>query len=391
MREMIKTFNTNRIFPAALLLLMAVFQACAEERYVEVIDIEPVVMEGLVSGARARPDFEAMHSTLQKAGDLYTMTYHGDFDELIELQHGMIIQQLEKAEEERNDSIHCSMFSYFDGDGGSILGRNFDNRFTEVIVGLFFPDSGYVSIGFVPLMEFGMGRELMFDPDNVHHRQAVLHGPGATIEGMNEKGVVVGLASLDRRKVTQEEGKESRFLIHLVREILDHAGSVDEAVGIARRYNVFDNGTDVITHHILISGPGGRSIVLEWVDGSMNVIESGGGRQIVTNSNLLGVTENDRRRSCGRYKAIHKKLEKYEGPMSWQDGMDILAEARQRSVTYRLEGEKITVSTQWSAVFDAASGEIFISMYRDLSKIYRIKLGDREYYRNIAARGSAGS
>jgi hypothetical protein len=236
----------TRTITVCLALLAAL--SCSGERYVEVIDVEPVIDSAALARSKGDTiDFESILGSFQAAGDLYTMTYHGDFDKMVEMHQGQIMMMLEAREQRAHDSLHCSMFSYYDDEGGALFGRNFDNvtdRSGDLLVGYFFPDEGYASIAFVPLMEFGFTPEEPFESGDTRNVRMLLNGPVVSIEGMNEKGVAVALASIDRRKVEQLDCRSPRYLILLIREILDHAADVDEAVAIASKYNVFDNGRD---------------------------------------------------------------------------------------------------------------------------------------------------
>ena len=365
-------------------LILIALASCSGERYVEVIDVEPVIDASALDRSKGDPfDFEAILESFQVNGGIYTMTYHGDFDQMTEMHHGQIMMMLEARDRAEKDSLHCSMYSYYDGEGGALFGRNFDNvmdRSRELTVGYFFPDDGYASIAFVPMMEFGFTPEKKFDPEDQQHVRLLLNGPVISIEGMNEKGVAVALASIERRKVEQLDCRDSRYFILIIREILDHAGSVDEAIAIVSKYNVFDNGRDIMTHHIFMAGPDGRSAVLEWKDGIMHVITSEGSSQVVTNYGLVGTAEIECRKNCKRYCSIDDDIRKNSGPMTWQYGMDMLREASQKNVTYNLDGQKKKVSTHWSAVFDLENLEVYICTELDYSRVYRFTLKNRAEY-----------
>ncbi len=368
---------------AVCLILLSV-TSCSGERYVEVIDVEPVIDKSALDRTEGEAlDFEAMLESFQVNGRIYTMTYQGDFDRMAGMQHGQIMLMLEARERAESDSLHCSMYSYYDDGGGALFGRNFDNvmdKSRELLVGYFFPDNGYASIAFVPIMELGFTPEKEFDPYDTQDVRMLLNGPVISIEGMNEKGVAVGLASINRRKVEQLSCNSPRYLILIIREILDHAGDVDEAVRIVSKYNVFDNGRDIITHHIFIAGPDGRSVVLEWKDGRMHVVGNGDDSQVVTNVALTGTSDIERRKNCSRYCSIDDDIRDHSGPMTWQYGMDMLRGASQKNVSYYLDGRKQRVSTHWSAVFDLAKREVYICTELDYSTVYRFELKSRAAY-----------
>jgi len=373
----------------SICMILLAIASCSGERYVEVIDGEPVIDTAALGRSKGEAfDFEAMLESFQVNGGIYTMTYQGDFDKMAEMHHGQIMMMLEAKEREAKereakDSLHCSMYSYYDDGGGALFGRNFDNvidKSRKLLVGYFFPDDGYASIAFVPLMELGFTPEKEFDPGDMQNVRMLLNGPVISIEGMNEKGVAVGLASIGRRKVEQLDCRSPRYFILIIREILDHAGDVDEAVSIVSKYNVFDNGRDIITHHIFIAGPDGRSIVLEWKDGRMHVVGNEDNSQVVTNVGLTGTSDIECRKNCKRYCSIDDDIRDHSGPMTWQYGMDMLRGARQKNVKYYLDGKRRGVSTHWSAVFDLANREVYICTELDYSTVYRFELKSRAEY-----------
>ncbi len=346
-----------------------VLGGCSDERYLEVVEVVPAVDFDLVA-ADGDPDYDAILDTYRKVGDLHTMTFHGDFDKVLEGQHRQILILMQAYPEGLPRKRGCSMFRYGNGPGG-LVGRNFDNRFSELLVGYHYPAEGYPSISFVPLMELGYSRENPFDPGDISNRRSLLTGPVLAIEGMNEKGVTVALASLDRRKVRQDPDRKPRFLIHVVRDILDHAGNLNEAIAIAEGFNVFDNGREIISHHIFVADPTG-SVVLEWRDGEMEVVREEKNRQVVTNSDMYLVPEGNRRQSCPRYRKLARSLNRQEGAMDWRQEMDALAGTIQRNRHYNIDGENLRVSTQWSTIFDLEQLKAYVCLNSDYRKVYRL-------------------
>lgn len=353
------------------LILGVLLAGCEGNRYAEIIPVEPVVDFALV-GASGHPDYEAILASYRPVQDLHVMTFYGDFDELIEGQHRQIMILLEAYPEGMPHKRGCSMFQYGAGSSG-LVGRNFDNRFSQLLAGFYYPTDGYASLSFVALMELGFTGGRPFDAQDDSHRRALLSGPAYTIEGMNEKGLTVTLASLGRQEVFPDPDRQPRFLIHLVREILDHAADLEEAVAIASRYNVFDNGRNIISHHIFLADPTG-SAVLEWHEGEMKVVRDEGDWQAVTNSTMYEVPENRRRGSCPRYRSLAGVLEKQVGPLDWRAGMDALARTAQYNNHVFLDGENLKISTQWSTVFDPDRLTAYVCLNRDYGRVYQMEL-----------------
>ena len=378
------------VFAPLLLALATILTACGRaDRYTEIIDVEPIVNPAVVADpprdSRARN--EATLATFQTVGDLQVMTFCGDFDQIIAFQHHQIMRQFD-SQGSGGPQRGCSMFAVRTGRDGGLVGRNYDQQDSQVLAGWFFPVGGYASVALLPLRDLGYTPAEPFDPADPQHRRNLLFAPVMAIEGMNEKGVTVTLASLGRRAVTQDPERPSRFLIHLVREILDRAATVHEAVAIAESYNVFDNGREIISHHIFLADAHTGSAVLEWRDGVMHLVKDPGQRQVVTNTDMFEVPLEQRRRACDRYDTICDDLAVLDdpartAPLTWQEAMDALADARQDNRRYDIDGQRLRVSTQWSAVFDTDRREVWLALGKDYGRIYRLPV------RSAAAPSSA--
>ncbi len=358
----------------SVLLLMLLAGCDDGARYTEIIAVKPQMDKAVIADPprTSRERNEAILATFQAFGDLQTRSFFGDFDRIIEFQHHQLMGRFIGDGSGAGPNRGCSMFAHRTGRDGGLVGRNYDNRDTQVMVGWFHPAVGYASVALVPLADLGYTPEEPFDPASAQHRKTLLYAPVMSIEGMNEKGVTVTLASLERRHVTQNPALESRFLIHLVREILDHAGSVHEAVSIAEQYNVFDNGGEVISHHIFLADPHSGSAVLEWRDGMMHLVKDTGDWQVVTNSDLFGVAVDERRQSCDRYDSLCKSMAQQAETMTWQDAMDALVKTRQKNKTQTIDGERLKVSTQWSAVFDMGERAVYLVLGENYREVYRV-------------------
>jgi len=83
-----------------------------------------------------------------------------------------------------------------------------------------------------------------------------------------------------------------------LREILDHAATLEEAVDIVQHRDVFDQDVHTLSHHILIADAAGRSAIAEYTDGGWRIMENEKPWQIVTNTRLYGMTEEWMRSRC---------------------------------------------------------------------------------------------
>jgi hypothetical protein len=356
----------------ALLVLPLALGCAQEERYVRTVDVAPNHVPEFVD-ASGEPPWDAILGSLTSEGPVHALSFYGDFDPYVARHGRELIRFLQEPDAHIRRSTYCSMFHFAAADTTDLVGRNYDNVATDLLLGWFYPPDGYRSITLFPLSELGFDADHPFDPANRAHRNLLLNAPQLSVEGMNEAGVTITLASLGRSEVEQIEGRQPRFLLHLVREILDHAGSVHEAVDIASRYNLFDNGRTIISHHVFLAGPDEGSVVLEWHDGRMQIVSDGPDLQVVTNSDLADTPEGTRRQACSRYRRIAKGLDGADS-LDWRGGLDLLAGAAQHGRIYRIDDRTLRVSTQWSAIFDLERREVRLCMHGDYGTVYRMRL-----------------
>jgi len=96
----------------------------------------------------SEPDSIRTLKSLKREGDLYMMTYYGDYNSRLDKLNERIIangwysvMNLEKI------NYECSIFAALGDPESPILGRNYDNNDDRgVLVGLYTPSDGYASI-----------------------------------------------------------------------------------------------------------------------------------------------------------------------------------------------------------------------------------------------------
>lgn len=298
--------------------------------------------------------------SVQKVDNLYMMTFYGDYDQLLdEVNRKIINNGFDSARTLEGSKFECSIFAALGA--APLYGRNFDNPDCGVLITIYHPSDGYASIGFSRMNDFGFDKDE--DPTSlpVEKRRLLLNAPFFTPDGMNECGLSVALAALRAVDINVDKNKKSIFITRLVREILDHARDVDESVAIIKKYNVFDEGTNKVSHHLLIADPSGRSVIVEYFNEEWRVMPNKKPWQAITNSPLYKISEESREKTCWRYKILKAKLKHKNGIITWEEGMDIL-----KSVSGR--------GTQWSTIYDMKKREIYISIYKDFYHIKKIKI-----------------
>ncbi len=84
---------------------------------------------------------------------------------------------------------------------------------------------------------------------------------------MNEVGLVVGMAAVPPGNMRPDPGKETIGSLGIIREMLDHAANVDEAVAILQSYNVDMEGGPPL--HYLMADRSGRAVLVEFYQGEV--------------------------------------------------------------------------------------------------------------------------
>jgi hypothetical protein len=239
----------------------------------------------------------------------------------------------------------CSLFAA-PGVTGQLYGRNFDWDANPAMVLHTDPPGGYASTSIVDISYLGVGADPTGD-------RRLLDAPLLPFDGMNERGLFVGLAADESATLTPDPAKPTVGSVRIMRLVLDGAATVDEAVDVFARHNVdFDGGPPL---HYLLADPSGASAVVEYVDGRMSVVRD---TRVLTNVRLTGVPE-DRRRADDRYGTAAAALDR--GALDWQGAMDVLRDVAQGH-------------TRWSAVYEPATGTVRVVAGQRWSTVHTFRL-----------------
>ncbi|MGP3919557.1 carcinine hydrolase/isopenicillin-N N-acyltransferase family protein [Nonomuraea sp. 10N515B] len=261
---------------------------------------------------------------------LYEMTYHGDYD----AEAPLTKEELAR----KGDGWACSLF-HRPGE----FGRNFDWQPNPAMVVHTRPPDGYASLSLADvsyLFPPGARPDLSAAQD----RRRLAHAVLTPFDGMNEKGLVIGLAQApDARLLAPTPGRTTVSGVRIIRLILDRAATVSEAIDVMGRYNLdFTGGPQL---HYLIADRAGKSAVVEFGNGRMNVIED----RYLTNITMSGA-DRAAKLADRRYRLLA------EGGDT--DAMELLRRVAQPhtrwSIVYDLDDAtaKIVTAQQWERVHD---------------------------------------
>ena len=313
----------------------------------------------------ARKDISTMLSLKEYAPGIYTMRIDSDYKLDKILEDGPYDENSVAKWVSENmfwnipigldiSDFGCCSFACTDPSGNHLFGRNYDYKRTDALIFYTEPENGYASIAVTDLAIVNMaGDSKRHEPDSLYGRAFLRAAPLLTSDGINEAGLGVSMLSLDYTDMSQNTGKTGLYLPIAQRAILEKCASVDEAIALLGNYDI---KTMVgRSFHIFITDKTGRSVVAEWVDGELKIVES----KQVTNF-FMSAPERDQ---CDRYDTIVKRLADRNGVLNSGEAMTLLMDASQNYKTNK---------TEWSCVYDLDNFKLYFVSDRDASKVYEV-------------------
>ncbi|MDF1514376.1 MAG: carcinine hydrolase/isopenicillin-N N-acyltransferase family protein [Anaerolineae bacterium] len=249
----------------------------------------------------------------------------------------------------REQSWACSLFSAA-GDGENALyGRNFDWDYSPALLLFNDPPDGYASVSVVDLTylvpEDKVNQLTDLPLDQRKELLAALLWP---FDGMNEHGLVVGMAAVAESQIPQNPDSEWITSLGIIREMLDHTKNVTQALDLMQSYNIcLDGGPHL---HYLIADAAGHSALVELYQGEWRVLPAKGSWQAATNFTLSSIP-GSASAICARYDTLVNTLSKTQGKLTVNEAMTLLSTVKQDS-------------TQWSVVYGIIDRSVHIAMGR---------------------------
>lgn len=310
----------------------------------------------------------------------YEMTYYADYglDEFLEsgaatddeLVSFVTKKILKGVSFEVNPDGACSTFIATTPDEDDLFGRNFDYVPSIGLIVRTAPKDGYESISVVNLNHLGLSAENM-PTKNLLNRIITLAAPYAPLDGMNEKGLAIGVLVITEGVVHQDTGKVPITTTSAIRMVLDKAATVDEAIALLKQYDMHSSGET--GYHFQIADASGDTAIVEYINNEMRVLTKEEGYTAATNFVLY----NDLNLGYGqdRYEKIKEAQEATNGIMTEEEALDLLLNVPAQGVR-EVEGssEGIPSDTQWSSVYNLDDLTLQICTSRDRSRIYNYSL-----------------
>lgn len=275
---------------------------------------------------------------------LYTLSYEGEYG----AQSGLLF---DSQNNRPGTSWACSLFAAFGDVHNGIYGRNFDWEYSPALLLFTHAPGAYASVSMVDMAYLGFddeqtARHLLDLP--LPERLALLEAPFLPFDGMNERGLAVGMAAVPSEPLPSEPHKQRRDSLWVMRAILDHASQVEEAVNILQSYNI-DWGSGPALHY-LVADRSGRAALVEFYQGKMKVFTNQEAWHLATNF-LHAAVAGKPAGQCWRYDRIFQRLSTTHGRLSMAEAMAVLQSVSQSG-------------TQWSIVYGLTSGDVQVTIGR---------------------------
>jgi hypothetical protein len=299
------------------------------------------------------PEQAATLASLSQVDDypLYTMCYYGT--------GRAQTSPVSPTAEISSPAWACSLFAALGNAENRLYGRNFDWDFSPALLLFTDPMDGYASASMVDIGYFGFSdRSVDLTKLPLAGRRALLEAPFWPFDGMNEAGVAVGMAAVPQAEAPYVSGKPYIGSLRVIREILDHASTVDEAVAIIGSYNLGWEGGPPL--HYLIADRSGHAALVEFYNGQTIVLPNDGSWHAVTNFTRSAVA-GDAAGQCWRYDTLVQRLADTGGKLTAGEALSLLQAVAQPS-------------TQWSVVYSLSAGQVDVVMGRHYDGVHTFRL-----------------
>lgn len=324
-----------------------------------------------------RPLLKSASSVVKLDDGLYYMEYHGDdgFSGIIE-QGGIknsgeiksyIISFLSKGfaksviSDSPSSDYGCSALTVHSNDGEVLMGRNFDFEYGTGIIFHSYPDEGYESITTFNADFYGFGKDWV--PEGFVNQYMAISGLFLALDGINEKGLAIAdLMAGDDVETHQNTGKTSLTTTAAIKYLLNRAADVDEALELLQNIDMHsDIGS---AHHYAMSDATGKSIVVEYVDDKMVIVDS----PVLTNHYLceakfnVGLEDGD-----NRFEYLCSRIDETGGIMGIEEITDAMGDvSRPQKDGY--------LGTAWTMVMNLTKPSVTYYSRRHFNKPFSFEL-----------------
>jgi predicted choloylglycine hydrolase len=249
----------------------------------------------------------------------------------------------------------CTCFSAKTEQGSQILGRNFDWSNHPALLLFTDPPNRYASVSMVDISYLGYVKSDALEKNP----GGLLRSPLLPFDGMNEQGLAVGMMAVPSAHGPDDPQKQTVGSLLIIRLMLDYAKNVDEAIAIFENFNIdFQGGPPL---HYFITDKSGRSVVVEFVSRKISVLRNTHPWQVATNFIITGLSPENSRASCWRYKKVWETLENQVSMFTPLNALSLLKDVSQGN-------------TIWSVVYDTSSLDFQVVMGKKFDQVHEFNL-----------------
>ena len=299
--------------------------------------------------------------SLEKLTDhpLYVMHYYGSYQ-------GVAYSTAPNRDAER-PAWACTLFAAMGDPSSPVYGRNFDWPRHPALILIAEPPDAFASVSMVDLSFLtaeDVWQEIhLLPPERL---SLLLETPLWTFDGMNERGVAVGMAAVQDSEMPHDESLRTVGSLEVMRRVLDSASTVDEAIGIFEHVNIDMTGGPCL--HYLVADATGNSALIEFWEGRSHVLRFEAPWACATNYRLCRFGEAARPGICWRYDTVFDELRDTGGALNAASAMDLLRAAHQGVP------DDPEIGTQWSIVYDMKSGTVELAVGHRYEEIFRFRV-----------------
>jgi len=284
---------------------------------------------------------------------LYTLHYVGEYAEVAQAAP-------------RPTAGACSLFAALGNSQSRLYGRNFDWHYSPATLLFSDPPEGYASVSMVDIAYLFPNAKTARSLEELplKERIALLDTWQMPFDGMNEYGLAVGMSAVSDSMTPNDPAKATMDSLQVMRQVLDRARTVDEAVEILGSYNIDWIGGPQV--HYLVADEDGGAALIEYYEREMVVFQN---EQLwlqatnftvaAQNGSPLGV--------CPRYDRIHARLSQTNGSLTPVEALDLLEQVASSDKAF---------GTQWSVVYDLSARRVQVVMGREYGNVYEFKVGE---------------
>ena len=253
----------------------------------------------------------------------------------------------------------CSLFAALGDPTHPLYARNFDWQHSPAV--LLFTDApdAYASVSMVDIGYLGFEgqRAQGIDELPLDEVRSLLRAPYLPFDGMNERGLAIGMAAVPAGNMLVDPNKETLDSLRVMREVLDRAADVDEALDTLDHYNIDFGGGPPL--HYLIADRTGRALLVEYYQGQRFIHPNRQPWHLATNYLVSSVQTPQGH--CDRYDTLERRLSESQGQLTPEQAMESLSAVAQGS-------------TQWSITYHLNTGQIQVAMGRNYDEMHTFKL-----------------